>query len=293
MKFLCLLLLLSCATAEAADFTALCADRAAVEKIYYQHRTGEKPPFEQALPRATLEQLVRTDLQKETVLKQAYGIEITAAQIDAEVRRINTTTRAPGTLAELKAALDNDPARFAQTVARPILVERELRNHFDNDDKLHAAERQQVEQVRAELLAAKKDGADFEKLLKLLKQRHSNEVNQTTWQLAARPTAKEGSSPELAEIQKRFGPNAQLLSSPQGGGAEQKFYFDDLPPELQNVLRAQLRQPGDVSAVIETPGGFLLYTAKDKTTETLSVAALSLPKRSYEQWLQEQAAAKP
>jgi hypothetical protein len=50
----------------------------------------------------------------------------------------------------------------------------------------------------------------------------------------------------------------------------------------------QLRQPGDVSAVIETPAGFLLYVCKDKTPDTLRVATLSLPKRSYEEWLSEQ-----
>jgi hypothetical protein len=54
-----------------------------------------------------------------------------------------------------------------------------------------------------------------------------------------------------------------------------------------------LRQPGDVSAVIEMPGGFLLYLAREKTAETLSVATLSLPKRSYEQWLNEQNESKP
>ncbi len=45
---------------------------------------------------------------------------------------------------------------------------------------------------------------------------------------------------------------------------------------------------GDISAVIETPGGFLLYLTKEKTAAVLSVATLSLPKRSYEQWLGEQ-----
>jgi hypothetical protein len=74
---------------------------------------------------------------------------------------------------------------------------------------------------------------------------------------------------------------------------DQKLYFEDLPGELQNVLRVQLRQPGDVSAVIETPGGFMLYVTKEKTDAALSVAGLSLPKRSYEQWLEEQSENKP
>jgi hypothetical protein len=60
-----------------------------------------------------------------------------------------------------------------------------------------------------------------------------------------------------------------------------------LPIELQRVLRLQLRQPGDVSAVIEAPDGFLLFVAKETTNTALTVACLSLPKRSYEQWLSE------
>ena len=50
----------------------------------------------------------------------------------------------------------------------------------------------------------------------------------------------------------------------------------------------QLRQAGDVSAVIETPSGFLLYVCKERTAENLAVATLSLPKRGYEEWLAEQ-----
>jgi hypothetical protein len=122
-----------------------------------------------------------------------------------------------------------------------------------------------------------------------LRQTHSNEVSETTWQLGACPEEKPaaGTADEL-EIKQRFGPNAQILSSPHAGGKDRKFYFDDLPAELQKVLRVQLRQAGDVSAVIETPGGFLVYVCKEKTGETLSVATLSLPKRNYEQWLAQQ-----
>jgi hypothetical protein len=93
----------------------------------------------------------------------------------------------------------------------------------------------------------------------------------------------------LAEIKQRFSPNAQLISSPRGAERDRKQYFEDLPSELQRVLRLQLRQPGDVSAVIEAPSGFLLFVAKETTDTALTVACLSLPKPSYEQWLSEQA----
>lgn len=287
MKTWLLLLLSLCSVARADDFAALCADRTAVERVYYSHRLGDKLPFDQTMPPTLVEKLVRDNLHKEAVLKKVYGIEITPAMVEVEVQRINTTTRAPEILAELKTALGNDTNRFARTVARPIVVERILRDKFDNDDVLQAPQRRQVEQARNELLVAKTNGADGEQLLALLKRSHSNAVTEATWQLGARPAETNAPTADELEIKKRFGPNAQVLSSPQAD-QDRKFYFEDLPVELQNVLRVQLRQAGDVSAVIETPGGFLLYVCKARTAETLSVAALSLPKRSYEQWLAEQ-----
>jgi hypothetical protein len=82
---------------------------------------------------------------------------------------------------------------------------------------------------------------------------------------------------------------AQVLSALNGdaSGRERKFYFEDLPNELQNVLRVQLRHPGDVSAVIELPNGFQLYVLRSRSASALSVGALFLPKRSYEAWLAE------
>jgi hypothetical protein len=42
--------------AQGTAFTySIRADRAAIERVYYNHRTGQKPPFEQALPAAALE----------------------------------------------------------------------------------------------------------------------------------------------------------------------------------------------------------------------------------------------
>ena len=273
----------------ADDYRVLCTDRAAIERVYYNHRTGTKPPFEQVSPPSLIERLVNDDLRKQAALKKVYDVEISSAQLDAEVQRINATTRAPEMLAEIKAALANDPEKFANIFAKPILVERELRQRFDNDDALHAATRRRCEQVRHELLAAKTNGASPAQLLARLQRVHSNEVSEATWQLGARPEEKPSSpTADEVEIRKRFGPDAQIISSPHAGTEkERKLYFEDLPAELQQVLRVQLRKAGDVSAVIETPSGFLLYLAKERTTETLAVAVLSLGKRSYEQWLVE------
>jgi hypothetical protein len=286
---LTMLLVSVCSVSPADDFASLRADRTAIERVYYNHRLGDKPPFEQALPRETLESLVRDELSKEAALKKVYGVEITAPILEAEVHRINTTTRAPDMLAEIKAALDNDTSRFARTVARPIVVERLLRERFDNDDKLHAPQRRQAEQARDALLEAKRAVSGLDKLLPFLKRGHSNDVRETTWQLGARPEeTSDRENANEAEIRNRFGPRAQVLSPPDTSNQERKSYFEDLPSELQRVLSVQLQHAGDVSAVIEMPGGFLVFLLKEKTAATLSAATLSIPKRSYEQWLTEQ-----
>ena len=277
------------AVARADDFAAQCTDRMAIEAVYHEHRTGTKPPFEQAMPRALIEQLTRQDLHKETVLRKVYGIGITPAMVEAEVRRIDATTRAPQMLAEIKHALGNDPARFARAMARPILVERELRRRFDNDDALHAAQRRKAEQAREKLLAKQPDEG----------------MHVVRWQLTARPKDNESAPtlnnppPQTAGAAKSGSYSVEATARlaqaliPPPGERNAKLHFEDLDPELQQVLRVQLQKPGDVSAVIETPGGFIVFLAKEKSAEALSAASLSIPKRSYEEWLAQQPTEKP
>ena len=263
------------------------ADRTAVERVYYDHRLGTKPPFEQAVPPAMVERLVAADEHKEAVLRRVYGVVIPPAQVEAEVRRITVSSQAPAVLAELKAALGGDPERFARAVARPLVVERELRGRYDNDDARHAAVRAVAEQARAGARAARTNGYAVQ--LVALRRAATNELAETVWELGARPAgkAKPGATPDAAEIQQRFGPEARLLTSPdaEAGAGERKFYFAELPAELQRVLNVQLRAAGDVSAVIETPTGFLLYVARSRTEAQLAVAVLSLPKLDYETWV--------
>ena len=283
------------------DAPSLVADRTAIERVYYHHRLGTKPPFDETLPPAQVERLVALELKKEAVLKRIYLIEITPALVDAEVRRIDATTRAPDVLAELKVALGNDSARFARSMARPIVVERTLRARFENDDKLHASERAKVEELRKRLLA--ENDATYERRVALIKSVEPGNAPEVTWQLAPRPSderpAPGPTTPAVATENKASSGAysieataqvAQVLSSPEKSAEarERTLYFEDLPPDLQNVLRTQLQKPGDVSAVIETPQGFLLYLAKERSSETLSVAVFSVPKRSYEEWLAKQ-----
>jgi len=284
----CLVLMLSTA-GRADDFASLCRDRAAIERVYYEHRLGDKLAFEKTMPEDLLERLVRQDLNKETTLKKVYGVEVSPMMIETEVNRINSTTRAPEMLAELKAALGNGTNRFARVVARPIVVERLLRERFDNDDRLHAPARQSIERAREGLLKEKQGGGSVEILADLLKRDYPNQIVETSWEMGVKPAEKTPTGGgELAEVQRQFGPKAQILSSSAEKNRDSKLYFDDLPIELRNVLRVQLRQPGDVSAVIEMPSAFVLFLARERTPGTLSVTELAISKRNYEQWLKDE-----
>ena len=287
-------------TAFAADAPPPVTDRAAIERVYHEHRLGTKPPFEQAMPAALLEKLVRQDAEKEAVLARVYGVKISPEMVTAEVERINTTTRAPEILAEIKVALGNDPARFATSFAKPIIVERSLHERFENDDALHAPQRRIAETVRDALLALRQ--GDPEARLAALMACKEGEVQElVTWTLTPRPAEDTAAAPAAApaptQVNAASGPYtneatallAQTLSSPEKAG-DRKLYFEDLPGELQNVLRVQLRQPGDVSAVIEGLAAFQVYLARERTATELKTGVLIIPKRSYEEWLAQQPA---
>lgn len=271
----------------------LVADRAAVERVYYDRRHGTKPPFEVALAPAEIEKLVRLDLKKESILKGCYGIEVTAADVQAEVARIDATTRAPDILAELKAALGDDPARFAAAVARPAVVERQLRFRFDNDGKLHARLRKEAEKLRRKLLATKK----VDERIALVRTARDAAFSDTVWQLGARSTPPvETTSGETAPPQKSAvrSANYSIEGTAQRTTAEFETaqplaqHFEEMDPQLQPILRTQLQCAGDVSAVIETPAGFLLFVAAEKSTTVLRLATATFPKQDFYQWLAEQ-----
>jgi hypothetical protein len=201
-------------------------------------------------------------------------------------------------LAELKAALGHDPVRFARTVARPVVVERLLRARFENNDRLHAPQRREAEAIRQRLLATVEAG--FAPRLVVLKEAHAGEVTgPVKWEFTPRP-AGEGATaatipagPTSAKATAGLYTNeataqvSQVLSSQNAARDAEagKLYFEDLPAELQTVLRLHLRQPGDVSAVIETRDAFQVYLGQERTANSLTATICTLRKRNYEEWL--------
>lgn len=112
----------------------------AIERVYYEHRIwpqdnpGRKPPFEELMPEDVLRSKVEDSLRMNAALQERYGVTITGADLQAEIDRMARETQAPAMLNELFAALGNDPRLIAECLARPLLVDRLLRERFAADE---------------------------------------------------------------------------------------------------------------------------------------------------------------
>jgi len=132
------------------------ACRAAVEQVYWRHRTGahgdtaSKPSFEETVPAPVIQRDAEDAVLKTVALERFWGVAITGAQLQAELERMAKNSKAPDILAELFAALDNDPQKAAECLARPLLVDRLIQTYYGGDDRFHGALKAQA---RAELAA--------------------------------------------------------------------------------------------------------------------------------------------
>ena len=273
-------------------------DRTAVERVYHGHRSGETRRFDEVATSADIQHLVTRDAWKERVLLEHYRVSVTDALVDEEVTRINHSTRAPDVLAEIRAALGNDEKRFADAVARPIVIDRLLTAHFASDAAVHGPLAEKVKAQREALLAA-----SAEERIARSKQ-HSADTAQVTFDLTADAAVQAESAPLVSSTPQPVKGTAastnysveattqvaQMLSS----GGEQpaaksatRHPITDLHPEIQAVLKQSLHQPGDVTPVIETATHILLYLAISRDEKTLETQVLAQAKLSLDAWLEQ------
>ncbi len=106
-------------------------------QIWPEENPTPKPARAEVLSDAQIRAAVEDSLRMEAALKELYGISIDAAMLQAEMDRMAKGTRAPDRLKELFAALNNDPRRIADCVARPQLVKRMLRKRYQWDKRIH------------------------------------------------------------------------------------------------------------------------------------------------------------
>lgn len=126
----------------AADLQVQMRCTEAIERVYWSHRAaGSEQTFAQAVPEDLLRQRATDLLRKEAALRSFWKVEIAPEQVQAELERMARQSQAPARLRELFAALGDDPARAAECLARPALVDRLIRSHYAHDSRLHASVR--------------------------------------------------------------------------------------------------------------------------------------------------------
>jgi len=102
----------------------------AIEEIYWRHRIwpkdnpGPKPPLDAVISREQIEKKVSDYLRKSQLVTEQRGWPITPGELQAEMDRMASHTKRPEVLAELFAALGNDPFVIAECLARPIVAQR-------------------------------------------------------------------------------------------------------------------------------------------------------------------------
>ena len=121
------------------------AGQRAIERVYYGHQDGATRPFEEAVPESHTRSKVESDLRKAAALERRWNRTITPAMLRSELERMSAQSRIPARLAELEAALGNDPVLIAECLVRPILIERLIRSEFTGDTRIAPADRREFD----------------------------------------------------------------------------------------------------------------------------------------------------
>jgi hypothetical protein len=128
------LVLASAAAGRDLSFEERVRAEEAIERVRYRHQEGASESFERAVPRALLEQRVRTMLAESEALASHWKTPITADVLRSEIARIARDTRMPERLLEIYDALGNDPALVQECFARSVLADRWARQRLETED---------------------------------------------------------------------------------------------------------------------------------------------------------------
>ncbi|MET0623773.1 MAG: hypothetical protein ABW250_12385 [Pyrinomonadaceae bacterium] len=121
----------------------------AVDEVYWRHTVwpeaggAAKPSFGAVVSPDATRLKVEEMLRKSDALGRLWRQEITGRMLQAEINRMARGSRNPEMLREIFSGLNDDPQLIAEAVARPVLVDRLIRNFYANDKRLQAASSKQ------------------------------------------------------------------------------------------------------------------------------------------------------
>ncbi len=234
------------------------AAQGAIDRVYYSHQIGATRPFEEAVPRTVLEEKVRRYLKQSVALEKFWHTPVTANMLERELERMARGTRLPERLRELYRALGDDPLLIQECLARPTLTDRLSRNFFAFDDRIHAAARNEAEQLRAGLL---KDGAAGYATDPRLREVEAVQVEDATGR-GTRTPEKEG-KPQRIELTRT---------------------------ELESWRRRAPEHVGEVGEIENEREAFVIHTVVEETPDRIRERRFTVLKRNWDDWWSETSA---
>ena len=117
------------ATASAGDLTI----EERVEAAQTLETAAQHPPT----PRAVIERKIRNALRQTAALEELWVETLSADLLNAELERMVLGSKRPARLREMFRALDDDSLLLRECLARPVLVERLIRERYASEARFH------------------------------------------------------------------------------------------------------------------------------------------------------------
>jgi len=251
------------------EFEKRISAQSAIEGVYWRHRTwpsdnpGEKPTLGQVLPESALRAKVEDYLLKSKALESLWARPIKDEELQAEVERMAASSRAPQVLQEIFAALGDDPLLVAECLARPLVVDRLIRDAYAHDPRYHLPLQTGIRQS----LARHGSVADAMRL--------DGEYSEADWVLGGKPPERArplaGRRVIRMDLDSWRGRLALLQAGFQPSGAttaQSDPSVEDLPV-------------GVFGPIQEDDGSFFVQAVLEKESARLRVAAVAVILPSY------------
>ncbi|MEE8412185.1 MAG: hypothetical protein V3S47_06750 [Acidobacteriota bacterium] len=235
----------------------------AVEEVRWQHRTwpesnpGPKPALGEVLSETEIRARVQRTLRGAQALELYWNRPITGVQLQAEIDRMASETRRPERLAELWAALDNDPQQIAECLALPLLTDRLLHSHYAFDPRLHR-------DIRARAASALQSGD-----LDPARFKHGRYRRQTWVRTGSDSTSSNPTDDMIHVSPDAWSERLARLGELVSGTVTETS--DALPLERFGPLQ-------------ETEDAFYAVAVADQQDDRLTVVTVDWPKEPFETW---------
>jgi N-acetylneuraminic acid mutarotase len=279
-----------------------------IEEVYWRHRIwpkespDPKPSLDAVMSREQLEKKVSDDLRNSQALEDYWQRPITSEQLQAEMDRMAQHTKQSEILAELFAALGNDPFVIAECLARPTLAERLLTEWYACDERIHGELRQRaeaelqahplVEQMKqlngkySEIELVRTDSTNHEHDVSALHQRELNsaEWNGTMTRLAATFNKSNAANAYVPRVLRSRVVDTSESSLPNDSA---QLRDADTAVHLKSVsaMTSDNLPVGKVSALQEDEECYYATAVISKTDQSVKLATLTWPKEQLESWI--------